>query len=122
MNVKVRPLRKQFKIIHWIFGISVVLCPTIGLILMDTGYPVLGRTALFFPVAQLALLVALMIEALVDLERSSCGKKSFTPLSRLFFPEQRYIEQLFKSGHEKEALEYAEAWLELDKIPDEERL
>lgn len=122
MNVKVRPLRNQFEIIHWIFGISVVLCPTIGLILIDKGYPILGSTALFFPVVQLALMVALAIEGLIYLERSSRGKKSFTPLSRLFFPEERYIEQLFKDGHEKEALEYAEAWLELDKLPDEERL
>lgn len=122
MNVKVRPLRKQLNIIHWIFGISVVLCPTIGLILMDKGYSVLGYTVLFFPVAQLVMLVALAIEALIDLERSFRGKKSFIPLSKLFFPEERYIEQLFESGHEKEALEYASAWLELDKLPDEERL
>ena len=112
---KVRSLQSQLKIVHWIFGISVVFCPLIGMVLLDKGYPVLGRTALFFPVAQLALLLAIAVEDLIDMKRISQGKKSITPLNHLFFPQERYIKQLLEAGRVEEAIEYTEAWLELGK-------
>lgn len=110
---KVRSLNSQLKIIHWIFGISMVFCPLIGMVLLDKGYLVLGRTAWFFPIAQLALLLAIAVEDLINMKRISQGKKSITPLNNLFFPQQRYIEQLFESGRVEEALDYAEEWLDL---------
>ena len=119
---KIRTLSSQLKVIQWICGISILVCPFTGLVLIDEGYRVIGYTILFFPVAQLAILTALMFESLIDLRRMKQGKSSFTPLSRLFFPEQRYIEKLFKSGHEKEAIDYARAWIDPDNIPDEERI
>lgn len=113
MQRKIRSLNSQLKIIHWIFGISIVFCPLIGMILLDRGYEVLGFAAWFFPVAQLMLILAVAVENLIDMERTSRGKKSITPLNNLFFPQQRYIEQLFESGRVEEALDYAEEWLDL---------
>lgn len=85
------------------------------MILLDRGYEVLGFAAWFFPVAQLLLILALAVEDLIDMERTSRGKKSITPLNWLFFPQKRYIEQLFESGRVEEAFDYAEEWLEVGK-------
>lgn len=90
-----------------------VFCPLIGMILLDREYVLLAATAWYFPVAQLALLLAIAVEDLIDMKRISQGKKSITPLNNLFFPQMRYIEQLFENGHAEEALDYAEEWLDL---------
>lgn len=97
-----------------------VFCPLIGMILLDRGYVLLAATAWYFPVAQLALLLAIAVEDLIDMKRISQDKKSITPLNNLFFPQKRYIEQLFESGRVEEALDYAEEWLEVGKYSKEQ--
>lgn len=115
MKRRIPSLNSQLKIVHWIFGISMVFCPLIGMILLDRGYEVLGFAAWFFPVAQLLLILAVAVEDLIDMERTRQGKKSITPLNWLFFPQKRYIERLFESGRVEEAFDYAEEWLEVGK-------
>ena len=61
------------------------------MILLDRGYVLLAATAWYFPVAQLALLLAIAVENLIDMKRISQGKKSITPLNNLFFPQMRML-------------------------------